>query len=331
MSLRRTVACVSATLLIASVAGASPWVLKPGEFYSDLSGSFYSASSFYQGDERFSLGGRLDQREVLSRNEFGWKPRASVWIALPFVSRGFSRFSGGTSTSTGLGDIDLGVRFRLKGGETPAALSLGWTASTGVNRKLFPGSDGEGGTDPGSYPPASPSNASDTSLYFNQGLQSLALGLDFGGHAWKHAFWTAGGKYTYRYLEFLTSGGDSHNARFVGANATLGWWIRPSLLVTGAFDGDWVTEESANYDRRLKLDLEPSRMLAGARFTYRVDDRMDVFAGSNHVFSGDEVLHYDQFYCGIAWKHTSLSRYAGAYGGTSESAPAPAAGAGRSK
>src|SRR5262249_4695001 len=144
MSLRRTVACVSATLLIASTAGASPWVLKPGEFYSDLSGSFYSASSFYHDDERLSLGGRLDQGEVMSHDELGWKKRASVWIAMPFVSRGFSRFSGGTSTTTGLGDLDLGVRMRLKGGETPVALSFGWTASTGTNRKLFPGSDGEG-------------------------------------------------------------------------------------------------------------------------------------------------------------------------------------------
>src|SRR5262249_43338737 len=158
-----------------------------------------------------------------------------------------------------------------------------------------------GGTEPGTYPVASPSNGADTSLYFNQGLQSLSVAADFGGHAWKHAFWTAGGDYTYRYLEFGTTGGSSHNARFIGAGATLGWWVTQTLLVTGSFDGEWVTQQSANYDRHIHFDREPSRMLAGARFTYRVDDRMDVFAGSRHVFSGDSVLHYDQYYCGIAW------------------------------
>jgi len=318
MSLRRTVAMASATLLVASACAASPWVLKPGEFYSELNGSLFSARSFFRDNERITLNGKLDEREVMSHNEFGWKKRASVWLGVPFVSRGFTRFTGGTSTSTGLGDLDFGIRYRLKGGETPAALSFGWTASTGMNRKLFPGTDGDGGTNPDRYPPVSESNASDTSLYFNQGLQSLSVALDFGGHAWKHAYWTAGGDYVYRYLEFLTTGGDSHNARFVGAQASLGWWVTQSLLVSGAFDGQWVSEQSANYDQDPVVEFEPNRMLAGARFTYRVDERMDVFAGSSHVFSGDNVLHYDQYYCGIAWKHTNLSKYAGAFGGTKE-------------
>ena len=104
----------------------------------------------------------------------------------------------------------------------------------------------------------------------------------------------------------------------MGAHGTLGWWVTQSLRVSGAFDGEWATEQSANYDRDRGVDFQPNRMLAGARFTYRVDERMDVFAGSSHVFSGDNVLHYDQFYCGVAWKHTSLSRYAGAFGGTKD-------------
>lgn len=57
-------------------------------------------------------------------------------------------------------------------------------------------------------------------------------------------------------------------------------------------------------------------MVAGPRFTLRVDDRMDVFAGSRHSPSGRNVLHADQYYCGIAWKQTGLDRLAGAFGGT---------------
>jgi hypothetical protein len=50
--------------------------------------------------------------------------------------------------------------------------------------------------------------------------------------------------------------------------------------------------------------------------TYRVDERMDVFAGSWHTPRGRNVLHHDLYYCGIAWKHTGLDRLAGALGGT---------------
>ena len=332
MSLRRTVAAAVAvaTLTLASPSHAglpatgSPWVLKPGEFYSELTGGVFAANSFLDADDnRPSLNGKLDERALVSYNELGWKPRASVWIGIPLVNRGFTRFSGGTTTSTGLGDLDFGVRFRLKGGTTPAALALGWTAPLGANRKLFPGSDGDGGTDPASYPPFSQSNASDTSLYFNQGLQSLRVGLDFGGRAWKHAFWTAGGEWRYRFLEFGSTDKSSHNARFIGGNASLGWWIKKSLLVSGLFEGEWVTSQSENYDRNLALDRKPMQLLIGPRVTWRVDDRMDVIAGSWHVARGQNVLHYDQYYFGIAWRQSSLSRYAGAYGGTAEkSAPA---------
>ena len=333
MSLRRTVAAAVlalATLTLASAVhaasgtGPTPWVLKPGEFYSELSGSVFAANSFLDnGDQRPPLNGKLDERELVSYTEMGWKTSASVWLAVPFVNRGFTRFTGGTSTSTGLGDLDLGVRFRLKGGSTPASLALGWTAPLGANRKLFPGSDGDGGTDPASYPPYSQSNASDTSLYFNQGLQSLRAGLDFGGHAWKGAFWTAGGEFRYRFLEFGSTDRNSHNARFIGGNASLGWWVQRNLLVSGLFEGEWVSSQSENYDRNLATDRDPKRLLAGPRLTWRVDDRMDVFAGSWHVTSGRNVIHYDQYYFGIAWRQSSLSRYAGAYGGTQEHAAAP--------
>ena len=342
MSLRRIVAVAflaSATLMLASLShagipeGATPWVLKPGEFYSEVYGSVFAANTFLDNNnERPPLNGKLDQRELVSYNELGWKKSATIWIAVPFANRGFTRFSGGTSTSTGLGDIDLGIRKRLRGGETPMSLALGWTAPLGGNRKLFPGIDGDGGTDPTKYPPYSPSDASDTSLYFNQGLQSLRAGLDFGGHAWKGAFWTAGGEFRYRFLEFLSTNKSSHNARFVGANASLGWWVQRSLLLTGVFQGEWLTSQSENYDQDLEADKAPKRILAGIRATWRVDDRMDVFAGSAHVVNGQNVIHYDQYYFGIAWRQSSLSRYAGAYGGTKESvAAAPAAAAPQKK
>ena len=329
MSLRRSVAAAAlATLSIASAASSSPWVIKPGEFYSELSGSFYSANSFYDEDgHRPSLGARLDERVVRSMNEFGWKKRVSVWIGLPFVNRGFTPYGGpkgATFTSTGLGDLDLGLRLALHRGNSPVALSLGWTAPTGGNRRLYPGVSGEGGLDPTHVPTSPASNSADTSLFFDAGLQSLSAALELGGAAGRRAYWTLGGAYRYRFLEFAEADEDSagittkfrHNAYLFGGAAELGFWLRPQLLVTGMFQGEWAISQSKIYDGDALLDLKSKTMLAGPRFTYRVDDRMDVFGGSWHSIAGRHTLHHDQYYCGIAWKQTGLDRLAGALGGT---------------
>src|SRR5215831_16244077 len=70
MSLRRTVAAAAlaaVTLTLASRAGASPWVLKPGEFYSELTGSLFSANTFFDDNrERPPLNGKMDERELTS-------------------------------------------------------------------------------------------------------------------------------------------------------------------------------------------------------------------------------------------------------------------------
>jgi len=328
MSLRRSVAVAAlATVSMAAAAWGSPWVIKPGEFYSELSGSVYSANTFYNEDgNRIWLGGKLDERVVRSVNEFGWKKRVSVWIGVPFVSRGFTPPGpkGATFTSTGLGDLDFGLRFALHRGKSPMALSLGWTTPTGGNRRLYPGVSGEGGLDPSHVPSLPASNRADTSLFFDAGLQSLSAALELGGAAGRRAYWTLGGAYRYRFLEFGQSDEDSagittafrHNAYMAGGQAELGFWFRPQLLVTGMFRGEWSISQSKLYDGDLLLDEKTKMMMVGPRFTYRVDDRMDVFGGSWHSIAGRHVLHHDQYYCGIAWKQTGLDRLAGALGGT---------------
>ena len=327
MSLRRTVAAAAAvaTVSIASAAWGSPWTLKPGEFYSELSGSVFSANSFYGNSEvRLWLGGKLDERVVRSYNEFGWKKRAAVWIAVPFVSRAFAPFPSGAFASTGFGDIDLGLKLRLRSGTTPVALSLGWTAPLGGNRGLYPGTSGNVGIDPSISPRFPGSNFTDTTLFFDAGLQSLTATLELGGSAGRRALWTLGGGARYRYLEFGQNDEDSAGvttafrraAMAAVGEATLGVWLRPSVLVTGAFRGEWTSWQTKLYDGVVARDLEAVRMLAGPRLTYRVDDRMDVFAGSWHTPGGRHVLHHDQYYCGIAWKQTGLDRLAGALGGT---------------
>jgi hypothetical protein len=49
---------------------------------------------------------------------------------------------------------------------------------------------------------------------------------------------------------------------------------------------------------------------------YRVDDHLDVKAGSWSTASGKNVLHYDQFYVGVAFHQSKLNRLQGFSGST---------------
>jgi hypothetical protein len=327
MSLRRSVAAAVAvaTVSLASAAWGSPWQLKPGEFYSELSGDFFSARTWLQNSDskRIQLGGNLEQRVVRSHTEMGWKKRASVWFDVPFVNRTFALNNGGSITSTGLGDLGFGLRFGLHQGHSPIALELGWVTPLGGNRKLFPGVGGSGGMDGTSYLSQATGPVRDSSAFFDSGLQSLSAALELGGSAGKRAYWTLGGGYRTTYLTIGARDTLDRYADFATASASLGMWMGTHLLVNGSFAGEWPVSQGNLYDRIRKPiagdhgpDLEPTRMLAGPRFTYRVDERMDVFAGSWHTVSGRNVLHTDQFYAGIAWRQTGLDRLAGAFGGT---------------
>jgi hypothetical protein len=326
MSLRRSAAAVAvATVSLASAAWASPWPLKPGEFYSELSGSFFSARSYLQNSnsDRIALGGNLEQRVVRSHNELGWKKHASVWFDVPYVNRTFAVNTGGSLTSTGLGDLDFGIRYNMSLGHAPLALELGWIAPLGGNRKLFPGVGGSGGMDGTSYLPQATGPVRDSSAFFDSGLQSLSASLELGGTAGKRSYWTLGGGYRTRYLTPGSRTTKDRYADFATGTGSLGIWMGTHVLASGSFSGEWPISQGNPYDRIVTPiagdhgpDLEPVNMLAGPRLTYRVDERMDVFAGSWHTVSGRNVLHTDQFYAGIAWKQTGLDRLAGAFGGT---------------
>jgi hypothetical protein len=324
MSLRRSVAAAVAvaTLSLASAAWASPWALKPGEFYSELSGSFFSSNTYYRNsdDERVLIGGALEQRLVRSHNELGWKKRASIWFDVPFVSR--SWVTGPISeTSTGLGDFEFGIRYGMHLGKAPIALNLGWSAPLGGNRKLFPGTSGDGGLDGTSFTTLPSATGRDSSTYFSTGLQSLSASLDLAGTLGKRAYFTLGGGYRTRYLTIGARSALDRYADFATGSASLGIWVTQNLLVSGNFAGEWQMSEAQNYDRiPFAVDqgeeLQSVLMAAGPRFTYRIDERMDVFAGSWHNPAGSNTLHSDRFYVGIAWKQTALDRLAGELGGT---------------
>ncbi len=350
MSLRRSLA---AAVMLASIhpsgAQAAPWGLARGDFYSELRGSFFSSESYFRNEDekRTSLGARFDEQTVTSHNEFGWRKNTTLILEMPFVSRTVVPDGAAGRSSAGLGDLGLGLRYSLHSGRLPIALELGWTAPLGTNRRLFPGTSGSGGLDGGELESLSSQTFSDPATFFSQGLQSLSAGLEVGGAAGRNAYWTVGtgvstffltpdGRALRSIVETLlpfhrglglslddVGGKPDRTADFATGSAELGIWVRPQLLVSGAFRGEWSTYQGGAYDRLAAPvttangpELSVRRFLAGPRLTYRVDERMDVFAGSWHTPGGRNALHLDQYYCGIAWKHTGLDRLAGALGGT---------------
>ena len=325
MSLRRSMAAaIAATLSLASAVWASPYALKPGEFYSELSGSLFSTDSYFNNadDKRVGLGGTIEQRVLRSHSELGWKKRASVYLDLPIVSRTFAGNSGGSATSTGLGDIGIGVRYGMHLAKAPLALTLGWTAPLGSNRRLFPGTTGGNALNGAAYGVQTSANGQ-TSSFFDAGMQSLSAQLALGGTLGKNAFYTLGGGYR---TAFLTTGARDTSDRFADhalGDVSLGFWLGQHLLVTGTFHAELPMSQGGAWDRIATPvagangpELESITMLAGPRFTYRIDDKLDVFAGSLHTPSGRNVLHADHFYVGIGFKQTALDKLAGAFGTT---------------
>lgn len=346
---RSVAAALTCVAILSSPAHAGPYGLARGEFYSELSGSFFSTRSYFRNPDevRAPLNALFEQRTVTSHNEFGWRKNMTLVVDVPIVSRTVVPDGATGLTSAGLGDIGIGLRYALHSGSLPIGLEFGWTAPLGTNRRLYPGTSGSGGVDGASLASRSTQTLSDPATYFSQGLQSLSAKLDVGGTAGRSIFWSVGGGVRTTYLtpdtralgSFFdavlpfhqglglsfdpTGGRGDRTADFATSSAELGIWLRPHLLVSGEFQGEWTMYEGGAYDRiegpatlNDAAELSVRRWLAGPRVTYRVDDRMDVFAGSWHTPKGRNALHYDQYYCGIAWKNSGLDRLAGALGGT---------------
>jgi len=337
MSLRRSFATALgavAVLSLASAAQAGPWGLAPGEFYTELTGTSVSSETYLEkSGTRLGLGATFEERAILAHTEFGWKTHTTFIMGMPFVGRTVAPDVAGvpTTTSSGLGDIDLGLRYARKAASFPYAFTLNWTAPLGTNRNLFPGSSGSGGTDPTSWPDlATRQMASDSSTFFSQGLQSLSLRFDVGGAIGSKIYWEASAGYRTRYLTIGARKDDDRFADFRLFDGKLGYWAGPQLLITGEFSGEWQSREGFAYDRIKSTSTGPAELktqnvLAGVRFTYRVDERMDVIGGSRHTAGGMDVLHQNLFYAGIAWKNSSLDRLSGVLGGTKAPSKAPAA------
>jgi hypothetical protein len=278
---------------------AGPWLPAPGEYSTELRGGLFSADT-YRNDagERRSLGGEWEERSLLGTVELGWKKNVSVVMAAPFISATrLDRVGDTTSTSAGLEDFRFGLRFGLHQGTTALAAELDWEAPLGYSRESSVFADSLRG----------------------DGLQQFSLSLLLGRPIAKRGFLQLGTGLGYRYLSITrkgaktTAGGANAAADLWSypflASADLGLWLTPSLLLGARYSGLMTLSHGDLYPER-------TRHLAGPVLVWRVDDRLDLTAGSWSTAKASNTLHYDQVYVALTFKQTRLNRLQGFLGGT---------------
>lgn len=298
--------------LCPSTAAAEAWVLAPGEHVMDFRGSLFSADDFHgtSGDRAtLTLGGLHEERTVAFGGEVGWKPRLAVFGHLPFTS--ITRRSGlpdAQWTDTGFGDLLIGARYQLAGGDrTALALEASWKSPLGYSTALRLPAPVVAAVD--AMLGAGLSEGDSVNLIRNTAPPRMGQGQqDAQGLLWwgttlpgVQGFLELAGGYRYR----MDAPGDQALAR-----ARLGFWFGSSLLVAGRYEG-----EIAVGDGDTAAD-EITQHLAGPVVVWRVDDALDVFAGSLHTASAENALHRDQFYAGIALRQSARNRLQGLAGGT---------------
>lgn len=285
-----------AMFLLVPPAAAGPWGLTPGEWYAGIEGRTYTSNTFRGDAGRADTGLVVEERALAALVELGLAKRMTLVCGLPTVSV-TRRNATAEGTATGFQNVLLGFRYNLVNGSTAAALELDWSAPAGYNRKL------------------------DTlGTQLGDGLQELAARLDVGTAIGARGFLQGSLGYGYRYLgigkrdagEYVP--GDPPSAKYVWsdrlhASADLGLWLGNSWLAGGRYRSTVTLSHGA-------LVPESSVHLAGPFLLYRLDDRLDLFAGSWSTASGKHTLHYDQVYLGLAFRRTSLNRVQGFLGGT---------------
>ena len=297
---------VTILLAVGSRAHAGPWSLAPGEFYADLRGSWFSADSYHElngGRAPLYGGGLWEQRALSLHAELGWKPRLNFLLDLPIVSvsrtldPGFRELP----TQTGLGDGVLGLRYRLFNGNAAAALQLDWKLPLSYERdRMLTRSDSIRAGD---------TNGDGDSLDWNavrqlgspvlgDGQQDLTISLVL-GKTLGQGFVQGSGGYKYRFED---------PADQIVLSADVGVWFR-DLLVTGRYRGQLASEGDAPTN-------DPDEHRVGPWLVYRLDDHMDLFAGSLHTFTAKNELHKDEIQVGFAFRQTKLSRPQGFLGGS---------------
>ncbi len=300
----------------AAVCRAGAWSLARGEYRSEVQAGMHTAQTYYDADgNRLDFGrapGKFEQVGLSWRSEIGWRKRLSLQLGLTGVSvNGFegppATIAGQDTvpTHTGLSQLDLGLHFNLMNGDRAMALEAGLHAPAGYDRILNPA--------------------------LGDGRQELYGRLNYGSVLGRRGFLEvlAGGAYRFHKLG-SPSAADNLDPRlttnvYYDFGADLGLWFSHSLMVGGRYQGRLLGSTTGkggptNVHQvgplRLTGDaqLDESAHLAGPMVLYRVDERLDVIAGSYSTPVGKNTLHFDEFYVSLAFKQSKLKRNQGFLG-----------------
>jgi len=295
IALPTLVLAVLTALTLDRPAAAGPWGLAPGEWYANVEGSTFTSNTFHPDGGRADTGLVVEERALRTMVEVGWK-KVTLEFGLPVLSvtRRDARIQG---TTTGFQDLLVGMRYNLMNGATAAAVQLAWNGPAGYNRHL------------------------DTlGFRLGDGLQELSAQVHVGSAIGGRGFIEGSLGYGYRFLgigkrdkgAFVP--GQPGSSKYlwsdrVHASADLGFWLGSSLLAGGRYRG---LKTISNGALAPKTDVH----LAGPILLYRLDDRLDMFAGAWSTATGKHTLHYDQVYLGLAFHRNKLNRLQGFLGGT---------------
>jgi hypothetical protein len=295
---------VGTGLSLVHTAYAGPWFLKPGEYATEIAGSWYSA--YHYGDEdgtehRLANGGEYEQRTGSWLTEMGWKKSMSVVFGLPFTS--ITRNPGDAMplrTTTVLGNGLFGLKYKLANGARAAAIEVDASFPLGYQKDLtLTHADSVTATRPDGTFDWNVARQLSTPVA-GDGATSIVSTIQLGTALGKSAFLSGFGGYDYH--------GKDYQGRIM-AGADLAFWFRDHWLFGGRYrgatasSGDNVTHDTSYHE-------------AGPVITYRVDDHLDVFASTMHTITIKNGFHTDEVRFGFTFKQTKLNRVQGYLGST---------------
>ena len=282
MRLARPLLFTSLTLgLIAPAARAfdgGAWTVGKGEWYSEMQGFRSSASDFFQSNGDAAAlpdNGRNQSMGITSYSEIGWKKNLSLSILLPFESH-VSSTGAQTLSVTGLSDLALGLRLRLKESQPGLVIDAGWKAPLGYEKNLEP--------------------------TLGNGRQELFGAAHIGLELPKiNGFVQAS-----RGMRFV---GELSDVR-INTTADLAAWIGKRVLVGGRYfdEGVWSSTSA--------ISEAPHSYAAGPVLLVRMDERLDLSAGSFYQWAGHNVDKTMAYYVSVGFRQTRLNRLEGFLGTT---------------
>jgi hypothetical protein len=257
-------------------------------------------------------GYKLEQLAFSWRNEIGWRKRLSLQFGMTGVL--VSGFDGpplgrpnlvGVASQTGLSQIDLGLHYNIMNGNRAMAFEALWHAPAGYDRELSPA--------------------------LGDGRQELAGRLNLGSTLGKRGFFQLWGGGSYRFHKLGSSSAKAKVDPVLTTNtyydfgADMGLWFGRSIMLGGHFQGRRLSSSTGEagplnshtigpLTLRESQQLDERASLAGPFVLYRLDDRLDLTAGSNSTPSGRNTLHFDQYYVSFAFKQSKLKRTQGFLG-----------------